>query len=134
MDFHAVRLLVRDVHKSVEFYRDTLGFEGWIDALGEYAYFEEQHLALFKQSNMLSELEEESGKTVQKGPSVFLLQFEVKNVDEAYVLLKKKNVRFINPPHDRRDWGSRIAHFKDPDGNIIELYQSIRSKPANEMQ
>jgi lactoylglutathione lyase len=134
MEFLAVRLLVKDINKSVEFYRDTLGFSGWIDIQGEYAYFEEQQLALFNWTKMASEIQEESHNPQIEGSSCFLLQFEVKNVDEAYILLKKKDLAFINGPHDRRDWGSRLVHFKDPDGNIIELFQSIRSKPTNEVQ
>jgi catechol 2,3-dioxygenase-like lactoylglutathione lyase family enzyme len=134
MEFHAVRLLVKDINKSVKFYRDTLGFAGWIDTQGEYAYFEEQQLALFNWNKIASEIQEERLTPQIEAPSCFLLQFEVKNVDEAYNLLKKKDVVFVNVPHDRREWGSRIVHFQDPDGNIIELYQSIRSKTVNEVQ
>jgi catechol 2,3-dioxygenase-like lactoylglutathione lyase family enzyme len=118
----------------VEFYRDTLGFAGWIDTQGEYAYFEEQQLALFSWAKIATEIQEEFLNPQIEVPSCFLLQFEVKNIDEAYTLLKKKDVAFVNEPHDRREWGSRIVHVQDPDGNIIELYQSIRSKPVNEVQ
>lgn len=56
----------------------------------------------------------------------FIIQFEVKDVDEYYDLLKNKGIEFINKPHDRNDWGSRVAHFYDPDNNIIEIYKVNR--------
>jgi len=48
----------------------------------------------------------------------------VENVDEAFEGLKAKGVDFIVEPMDRY-WGRRTAHFKDPDGAIWEISQSI---------
>jgi len=124
MEFHAVRLLVNDFQQSFTFYRDILGFSEWHNDEQEYAYFEEKQLALFSRSkitNVIGE-EETSHETVY---SKFLLQFEVDNVDETYQSLVNKGVTFINLPHDQAAWGSRVAHLRDPDRNVIELYQVI---------
>jgi lactoylglutathione lyase len=53
--------------------------------------------------------------------------FQVKDVDEVYRRLKDKGVTFINPPLDRPDWGIRAAHFRDPDGNLLEIYTDLLS-------
>ncbi|GCE29319.1 hypothetical protein KDA_48030 [Dictyobacter alpinus] len=55
-----------------------------------------------------------------------ILQFEVDEVDHTFDMLRNKGIHFITHPTDITEWGSRVAHFRDPDGNVIELYQSIR--------
>ena len=50
-----------------------------------------------------------------------LLTLQVESVDETYESLKSKGVQFDVPPTDRPDWGARTAHFRDPDGNLIEV-------------
>jgi lactoylglutathione lyase len=39
-------------------------------------------------------------------------------------LLRSRGVAFIVDPMDR-EWGRRTAHFKDPDGYVWEISQSI---------
>lgn len=51
------------------------------------------------------------------------LVFEVENVEKSYTELKEK-VSFITEPVER-DWGIKVAHFRDPAGNLIEIYESI---------
>ena len=124
MEFHATRLLVSNFHRSLEFYRDVLGFSGWhIDDM-EYAYFEEKQLALFARGRMAGVIGEEEQSSVSQ--SQFVLQFEVDDVDEAFNKLREKGIQFISSPTDMTEWGSRVAHFRDPDGNVIELYKPIR--------
>ena len=54
-------------------------------------------------------------------PCVDLL---VSDIDEAYKTLCEKGVTFIKEPHDTL-WGSRIALFADPDGNVLQLVQMM---------
>lgn len=53
------------------------------------------------------------------------LVFTVESADEAYRALAAKGVTFVTEPHDHGDWGDRVAHFHDPNGTLIELFQSI---------
>lgn len=123
MEFHATRLLVSNFRLSLEFYRDTLSFKGWHNDEMEYAYFEEKQLALFARDKM-----PQTTDVMSSAPSSnFVLQFEVDNVDDVYQSLLGKGVQFVIPPTDMPNWGSRIAHFRDPDGNLIELYKSNRN-------
>ncbi|MEK5389459.1 glyoxalase superfamily protein [Margalitia sp. FSL K6-0131] len=127
MEFHAVRLLVNDFQKSLSFYRDVLGFSEWHNDEQEYAYFEKQQLALFSHLKIRDVIGEEQ-PTNEAFYSKFLLQFEVDNVDETYRGLVNKGVRFINLPHDQVGWGSRVVHLRDPEGNVIELYQILKKE------
>jgi lactoylglutathione lyase len=52
------------------------------------------------------------------------LIFAVDDVDETFHSLKEK-IEFITEPHDREDWGIRVAHFRDPNGTLIEINKNI---------
>ena len=56
------------------------------------------------------------------------LIFHVDSVDESYANLRQRGVRFIYEPHDRNGWGVRVAHFRDPAGNLIEINEPIEFK------
>lgn len=50
------------------------------------------------------------------------MAFEVDNVDATFIELKAKGVPFTVEPKDAGD--IRVAFFKDPDGNLLELFRS----------
>lgn len=126
LDFHAVRLLVNDFQRSLTFYQEVLGFSGWYDEKQEYAYFEEKQIALFSRTRMNKVFNQDCKDLENDSTYKHLIQFEVENVDQMFLNLRAKGVVFLNDPHNQTDWGSRVVHFTDPDGNLIELYQSIR--------
>ena len=45
-------------------------------------------------------------------------------VDECYNELLQKQVEIIEPPRDQ-NYGHRTLFFKDPEGNILEIYADI---------
>jgi catechol 2,3-dioxygenase-like lactoylglutathione lyase family enzyme len=49
------------------------------------------------------------------------------NDSRAYADLKAKGITFITEPQDRAHWGIRTAHFRDPDGNLLEIYNPLAS-------
>ncbi|MFP3675182.1 VOC family protein, partial [Bacillus sp. SIMBA_031] len=51
--------------------------------------------------------------------------FKVEDVDKTYDYLHKQGIKCVNEPHDRQEWRARIAHFRDPDNNLIEIYKMI---------
>jgi catechol 2,3-dioxygenase-like lactoylglutathione lyase family enzyme len=53
------------------------------------------------------------------------LVFKVDSVDATYDSLRLKGIEFVNTPTDRPDWGIRTAHFRDPDGNLLEIYTDL---------
>ncbi|MGH2485563.1 MAG: VOC family protein, partial [Ktedonobacterales bacterium] len=58
------------------------------------------------------------------------LIFTVDDVDATAAALTSRGVRFVTEPHDRLEWGGRVAHFRDPDGTLIELFHSISMTPT----
>ncbi len=55
------------------------------------------------------------------------LIFAVEDVDAACQQLTKHSVPLTAEPSDHPDWGIRSAYFRDPDGNLIEINQPLKS-------
>jgi catechol 2,3-dioxygenase-like lactoylglutathione lyase family enzyme len=64
------------------------------------------------------------------------IAFEVKDVDDVYDMLKEKSVETLSEPvtisncHPNID-GKRFFYFKDPDGNLIEIFRSRENLYSN---
>jgi lactoylglutathione lyase len=123
-----IRLLVKDFKKSVEFYKDLLGIPiSWYEDEMEYALFNngETKIELLSQKAMMKVIGNKDESLSGESPSNFLLQFEVEDVDKTYDYLRENGIEFVTEPHDRKEWRSRIAHFRDPDKNLIEIYKML---------
>lgn len=53
------------------------------------------------------------------------LALQVDNVDRNYQQLQAKGVQFLGKPFTYSPPGYRVAFFRDPEGNILELYQDL---------
>lgn len=126
MKLSQIRLLAKDFHKSLTFYKDVMELP-----LG--TYFEEMKYATFKTGETQIEIVSREQMTQVIGENIipfevesqseFFLNFSVEQIDEVCTRLKDKGVVFLNEPHDRKEWNARVAHLRDPDGNVIELYK-----------
>lgn len=133
LKFTHARLLVKNYEECFRFYRDVLGFEvGWGDEKSMYADFKTgggSVIALFDRTHMAKAIGTDNLPFDSNSMDKLCLIFHVESVDEAYNSLREKGVQFINAPHDRRDWGIRVAHFRDPDGNLIDINEHIEFEP-----
>ena len=124
----ATVLFVRDLARSLTFYRDTLGLEVKNSDPNSVAFLMEDRYLLLLEVSAAADLipSEASALKIEGGPRV-LLAAGVEDVDAAYEELKARGVTFLRPPTNQ-PWGLRTAHFADPEGNLWEINQSIESK------
>jgi catechol 2,3-dioxygenase-like lactoylglutathione lyase family enzyme len=120
-----VLLVVSDLQRSVEFYRDVLGATLYREYSGTSAVF------TFAGTWIL--LVTGGGPTSDKPDVTFAPPADPKLVDheftirvpdcqDAYDTLRGRGAEFLTPPVD---WGGEIrAFFRDPDGHLIEISQA----------
>ena len=121
-----IRLLVDNFPACFRFYRDTLGFSPAFGTEDDvYADFETggQGIALFARSLMAEAVGRDD--TSVKAQDAAVLVLATKNVDEAADALRAKGVTLVTEPTDRPLWGIRTAHFRDPDGHLIEINRPL---------
>ncbi len=128
MKFTQTRLLVHNFDDCFTFYAQTLGLKTVWGSLGElYASFECQNRTTISIYNAQSMLDSTEHVKIDRRIHVdkFVLVLGVDDVDQSYKELLKKDVHFINEPHDEPGWGNRVVHLRDPEGNLIELNQMM---------
>jgi catechol 2,3-dioxygenase-like lactoylglutathione lyase family enzyme len=134
-----VRLLVGDFARAHAFYRDVVGLRPRFgDEGGERHPYEEFDLgpgtlALFDRDLMMEALG--TPASVLAAPehvgNTSVVCIGVEDVDAEYERLLAAGVRFVTEPHDQPGWVLRVAHFRDPEGNLIELGANLPA-PASE--
>jgi lactoylglutathione lyase len=129
-EVYATRLLVRNFAATYRFYHDRLGLKPRFGS-GEPPYAElfggERLIALFERDRMAASLP--AGLAMGTGGDAVLLGFEVTSVDAEYDRLRALGVPFEAPPTDRPAWSLRTTHLRDPEGNLVELFEN-RSTPG----
>lgn len=128
MNLNNIRLCVTKYKECFLFYRDTLDFKVlWGDEASAYAEFDagSSRIALFRRELMAQAIGAEDLPLESKIMDSFVLIFEVDQVDSKYRDLQNKGVTFITEPTVRKGWGIKAAHFRDPQGNLIEIYEGL---------
>jgi lactoylglutathione lyase len=114
-----VRLLVADFGAAFRFYRDVLGLEtSFGEDEGPYASFRagDGSIAIFERHG-----QEQTVELRPAGDGALV----VLEVDDADAEVARLGDAVVCGPVDRPDWGGRVAYVRDPDGNLIELFQTI---------
>jgi catechol 2,3-dioxygenase-like lactoylglutathione lyase family enzyme len=119
----SVRLLVTDFEASFRFYADSMQLPVlYGDQNGPYAEFGDESglsLAIFQKDLMLDMLKDEGGEA--EPADDFMLEFKARGtVDEDSAALGAHAPQVIAPT-DRDAWGVRAAHFRDPQGFLLEV-------------
>ena len=126
-----VRLLVRDYERSLRFWRDTVGFPVTLDT-GPARYAEldagQATLAIFDAGYMARALGAEPDDGPRGGDQAVLFM-AVGDVDQAARDLEGRGVTFVSAPTDQPAWELRVAHFRDPEANLVEIYHPL-PRPA----
>lgn len=135
-----VGIVTDNLEKSLEFYRDILGFKIKTEALENKDFIDRvlnlknaslKTVKLVDQRGGIIELlhyDNPANKTIKRevndlGLSHFALTVE--NLDDIYNMLKKSGANFISAPKFSPDKKAKVCFCYDPNGVAVELVEEI---------
>ncbi len=115
-----IAILVKDVARATDFYRDRLGMKHLFSA-GSLAFFDSRGIRL-----MLDKPEKP-----EMGTSI--IYFKVPEINQAHQQMKARGVEFLDSPHliarlpDHELW---MTFFRDSEGNMLGIMSEVRPPKA----
>jgi lactoylglutathione lyase len=125
MKLNYIRLLTNNFSEMIDFYQNKLSMNlTHKNDNAEYAEFELSNAAIsiYNRDNMAKALGMEIAPAVHECQDKKMIVIMVEDLNQTYQMLSKKNITFLMAPTNRPEWGTKTMHFRDPDGNIIEMY------------
>ena len=116
-------VIVSDMKRSVQFYRDTLGIPLKFES-PDWTEFETGTTTFALHGGGVQRQYQDTGDQ-SKTAGACSIGFNVDDVDKTYDELKAKGVVFVMPPAQREGEGLRLAVGLDPDGLPISFAQMI---------
>jgi len=108
-------VMVSDMTRSVQFYRDTLGIPLRFES-PEWTEFETGSTVLALHGGG-----KPAAKSAERAAGTASIGFYVENLVQKYDELKAKGVGFLMPPTEREEEGIKLAVCLDPDGLPISI-------------
>lgn len=129
MQLNQVRLLVTNFDGCFRFYRDVLalpvGFGNEGDVYADFKLGGDVTLALFERQAMAEAVGTTDLPTTADSQDRAVVVFGVDDLQATVARLQAHGVELVAEPTDRPEWGMRTAHFRDPDGNLLEIFVPI---------
>jgi len=128
MNFASVRIITDDVDRLVEFYekvmevsaeRPTPVFAEFVVPSCTLAIGHSQTVTLFG-----------TGSAVAADNHTVIIEFRVHDVDAEYERLKPFVDEWVKEP-TTMPWGNRAMLFRDPDGNLVNLFEPVTEEAIN---
>ena len=114
-------IIVSDMDRSVEFYRDKLGIPLKFQS-PDWTEFQTGATTLALHGGGVRDEHVPAGDP-SKRAGTCSIGFNVEDVDQAFEALKAKGVNFIMAPAQREGEGIKLAVCIDPDGLPVSLAQ-----------
>jgi lactoylglutathione lyase len=120
MDY--VMVIVSDMNRSVEFYRDKLGIPLKFQS-PDWTEFQTEGTTLALHGGGAAK---PSSTAPGGNAGTCAFGFNVANLDQTFSELTAKGVRFVMPPKTQEAEGIKLAVCIDPDGLTISFAESLR--------
>lgn len=134
-------IVVKDLRKMVHFYRDILGLK-IIKRMNESGSYLDCITALKKTKVTIVKMKADDGGMIELlyfrshprrissrrclcDTGISHIAFGVKDVRAEYNKLKKIGIRFNSLPQISPDGCAKVAFFRDPEGNMIEITEVL---------
>jgi catechol 2,3-dioxygenase-like lactoylglutathione lyase family enzyme len=112
----AVRVFTTRLTEARRFYADVLGLKEVL-ATDAMAMFDTGQAKL-----IVEHVEPNDPEAAGLVGRFAAFSFTVANMETTLNDLRHHSIEWLGPP-ERQAWGGILAHFKDPDGNILTLVQ-----------
>ncbi len=119
-----VGLYIKDIERSKKFYKEILGFEN----ICEFISLEENKIAFMKSGNLIIELIQHKVWMDRKDGLFDHIAMEVENIEDTSAKLKELGIVFeADIYYDDLvfDKGVKYQAFRGPDGEHLEIYQTL---------
>ena len=122
VEFNHAMIYTTKLSRTLEFYRDSLGFEVVDTYPGAYVRLKSPAGVTTIALHVV-----DSGQKMNAKTEGLRLYFEVERLDECCKVLEERGVKFDQMPKDM-PWGWRHAYLRDPDGHEISLYWAGKAR------
>ena len=122
-------VIVSDMNRSVEFYRDKLGIPLKFQS-PDWTEFQTGATTLALHGGGVKRDLSAAGDQ-SKNAGTCSIGFNVDDVDKTYAELKAKGIFFVMPPTQREGEGIKLTVCVDPDGLPISFAQMIAQSAAS---
>ena len=122
MNFASIRIITEDLDRLVEFYEQVTGVTAERPA-PVFAEFVMSSCTLAIGHSKTAQLFGTDAVVAASNRTV-IMEFCVDDVDAEYVRLKPLVGDWIQEP-TTMSWGNRSMLFRDPDGNLVNLFQPV---------
>jgi catechol 2,3-dioxygenase-like lactoylglutathione lyase family enzyme len=117
-------IVVSDMQRSVEFYRDKLGIPMKFQS-PDWTEFATGTTTLALHGGGVASTEPPTGDP-SKVAGACSIGFNVDDVDKTYEELKARGITFVMPPMQREGEGIKLAVAIDPDGLPVSFAQLLQ--------
>jgi predicted enzyme related to lactoylglutathione lyase len=125
MNFVSMRLITDDIKRLVGFYQEALGLSPtWYT--DDFAELATPSCTLAIGSKRTMDLFGAGAARPADNHSA-IIEFRVDDVDREYEKLEKVIGDFVQRP-TTQPWGNRSLLFRDPDGNLINLFAPVSAE------
>ncbi len=125
MNLKQTRLVTEDVQKLTTFYERITGATAQVIG-GGYVEFQQSPCAGLAITGAVVAEVYGPGVLAAGANRSLVLDFEVEDVDAQYARLKDNISEWVQPPRDQ-PWGNRSMLFRDPDGNLVNMFAVPRA-------
>jgi uncharacterized glyoxalase superfamily protein PhnB len=113
------RLVTDDVEALAAFYVKLIAAEVPLNAY--YVEIQAGPATIGFSKRRFTEYREDDATHQDRPPGTLVLDFEVDDVDAEYLRVDALGVEWVMAPTTQL-WGNRSMIFKDPDGNLINVF------------